>query len=103
MYELDTHILITGGSGFIGGALTNRILQSSVYNVTIYDNLSRGTKDNISAGFGMSNFSFVCADMLDMSSLTKVVNNSDIVFHLAGNPIGSIGSTDTKIDYEQNL
>jgi UDP-glucose 4-epimerase len=41
--------------------------------------------------------------LLDQFFLRKSVDDSDIVFHLAANPEVKLGSTDTKIDYEQNM
>ena len=41
--------------------------------------------------------------MLDVFSLNKTLENSDVVFHLAANPTVHLGANDTTSDYEQNL
>jgi UDP-glucose 4-epimerase len=97
-----SRILITGGAGFIGSSLADELMR---YNnqVMIYDNFSRGTKLNISNWNHDSNFKVIEADILDKFSLSKAVDSCDIVFHLAANPEVRLGSSDTKIDYEQNV
>ena len=105
-------VLITGGAGFIGSSLVSALMLSKNYHVTVLDNLSRGSKKNISRWLDSLNFEFVQADLLDDSSpfneldsspLQSAVNNSDIVFHLAANPDVVIGAEDTRIDFQQNV
>ena len=88
-------VLITGGAGFIGSSLVSALMLSKNYHVTVLDNLSRGSKKNISQWLGSLNFEFVQADLLDnsrpsneedSSPLQRVVDNSDIVFHLVCKP-----------------
>jgi UDP-glucose 4-epimerase len=106
--------LITGGAGFIGSSLAGALLLSKKnYHVTVLDNLSRGHLNNISKWLGSPRFEFVQADLLDYSTsdpsdqkaspLQKIVNNSDIIFHLAANPDVAIGTVDTHIDFQQNV
>jgi UDP-glucose 4-epimerase len=105
-------VLITGGSGFIGSSLVSALMLSKNYHVTVLDNLSRGDKKNISRWLESPNFEFVQADLLDNSSLfneesssplQRVVDNSDIIFHLAANPDVVIGAENTRIDFQQNV
>lgn len=90
-------MLITGGAGFIGSSLAGAFLLSRKnYHVTVLDNLSRGHLKNISKWLGSPRFEFVQRDLLDYSTsnphdqkaspLQKIVDNSDIIFHLAANP-----------------
>ena len=95
-------ILITGGAGFIGSALTQTLTKLED-EIIVYDNLSTGTMSSISSVWDSPKFTFMQEDMLDLSSLTKAVDLSDVVFHLAANPEVKIGFTNTKIDYEQNV
>lgn len=106
--------LITGGAGFIGSFLAYALLLSKKnYHVTVLDNLSRGNLKNISRWLGSPRFEFVQADLLDYSTsspndqkaspLQKIVDNSDIIFHLAANPDVAIGTVNTQIDFQQNV
>jgi UDP-glucose 4-epimerase len=76
------HILITGGAGFIGSHLAERLLVDG-HSVTIIDNLSTGRRENIDKHLGFSEFEFVQGDILDQITLDKLVEKSHYVFHLA--------------------
>jgi UDP-glucose 4-epimerase len=103
--------LVTGGAGFIGSSLVDALMVSKNYQVTVLDNLSRGSKENISSWLVSPNFKFVLADVLEdselrhenKSTLQQAVDNSDIIFHLAANPDVVVGSENTRIDFRQNV
>jgi len=92
-------IFITGGAGFIGSHLVDRLISSDV--VTIYDNLSSGRKEFIQHYLDKPNFHFIPADLLDFDTLSKATAHHDIVFHLAANPDVRAGIADTKLDLQQ--
>jgi UDP-glucose 4-epimerase len=75
-------ILITGGAGFIGSHLTDKLL-SLGYNVTVIDNLSNGKLENLIQAKSYSSFKFVEGDILDKSSCHNVTENIDVIYHLA--------------------
>lgn len=76
-------VLITGGAGFIGSNLTNYLLDNG-HKVIILDDLSRSNTDNIRACYNYSpNFYFVNGSVLDFELVDRLVNNADMVFHLA--------------------
>jgi len=90
---------ITGGAGFIGSHLVDRLIGSG--EVTVYDNLSSGKKEFIQQHLGESNFHFIQADLLDIDTLNQAIANQDIVFHLAANPDVRAGITNTNLDLHQ--
>jgi UDP-glucose 4-epimerase len=75
---------ITGGAGFIGSNLVDRLLADG-HAVTVYDNFSTGQSFFLREARSHQDFALIQADMLDLSRLKEAMPNHDIVFHLAAN------------------
>ena len=90
---------ITGGAGFIGSHLVDRLIGSG--KVTVYDNLNSGRKEFIQQHLSKNNFQFIQADLLDIDTLDQAIANHDIVFHLAANPDVRAGIANTNLDLQQ--
>jgi nucleoside-diphosphate-sugar epimerase len=82
-YALDTwksaRVLVTGGAGFVGSALV-RVLRAEGARVTVYDNFSHGTRDNIDG----LDVDVVIGDVLDEWKLVDAfrTHQPEYVFHL---------------------
>lgn len=76
------NILITGGAGFIGSHLTDKLL-SEGYSVTVLDNLSNGSLQNLEEAKSNINFTFIEGDILDQKTCAESANGMDYIFHLA--------------------
>jgi nucleoside-diphosphate-sugar epimerase len=76
------NILITGGAGFIGSHLTERMLAEG-RRITVLDDLSTGSIENLRLAFDCSKFEFVEGSVLDTSLVGRLVERSDVVVHLA--------------------
>ncbi len=76
------HALITGGAGFIGSHLAERLIQSG-YRVTIIDNLSTGQIRNVAALEGHPHFRAAIEDIRDIHVMDRLVSECDLIFHLA--------------------
>lgn len=76
------NILVTGGAGFIGSHLTDKLL-SLGHIVTVLDNLINGKERNLEDAKTNSNFKFVKGDILDKNTCEGVTKNIDVVYHLA--------------------
>ena len=76
------NILITGGAGFIGSHLAEALLKLE-HSVLALDNLSTGSLDNVSHLLGNSRFRFVSGSVRDEVCLEPLVQEADLVFHLA--------------------
>jgi UDP-glucose 4-epimerase len=74
--------LITGGAGFIGSHLAERLLQLG-HEVLVLDNLSTGSIENIAHLKGTKGFSYVVDSVTSEPLLAEMVDSSDVVFHLA--------------------
>ncbi len=76
-------ILITGGAGFIGSHLTDELLIIG-HEVTVIDDLSTGSVDNIQQHFSNTKFKFIEEDIIAKSStIEDLIAQHDVVFHLA--------------------
>ena len=75
-------ILVTGGAGFIGSHLCERLI-SEGHSVTAIDNFSTGTASNLTNIKKNDSFTLVEGSILDTQVLTPLINDSDYVFHLA--------------------
>ena len=76
------NVLITGGAGFIGCHLTQKLLAAG-HRVTAIDNLSTGSRQNIEQFIGREDYCFVQGNICDMALLPQLVHECDLVFHLA--------------------
>ena len=74
--------LVTGGAGFIGSHIVDRLLERG-YSVSILDDLSTGRRDNVAHHVGNSRFEAVYDTVLDFETVEDLVQKSDLVLHLA--------------------
>lgn len=75
-------ILVTGGAGFIGSHLCERLILDG-HNVIAIDNLSTGSLSNISHLKASTQFTFAQGSILNLQALMPLVSRVDYVFHLA--------------------
>jgi len=74
--------IVTGGAGFIGSRLSNKLLEKK-YDVIVYDDFSNGSgKSNLSKGIKQ-----IRGDILDVKKFRSVCDKIDVVFHLAVKPL----------------
>jgi len=75
-------ILVTGGAGFIGSHLCERLIDDG-HNVTVLDNFSTGHESNLANLKGVEGFTLIEGSILDLNLLTGLINEAEYVFHLA--------------------
>lgn len=92
---------ITGGAGFIGSNLVDRLLAGG-HEVMVYDNFSTGQERFLSAVSRSPKFTLIQGDLLDADRLTKALPSCDAVFHLAANADIRFGLEHPRKDLEQN-
>jgi UDP-glucose 4-epimerase len=79
MYEID-NVCVTGGAGFIGSHLVERLVREG-HNVVVLDDLSSGSLDNLASV--MSDIAFVEGSVTNQDVVRSVLRDVDTVFHLA--------------------
>jgi len=77
-------VLVTGGAGFIGSHLCERLVEKGSYVICV-DNLYTGSKKNIASLLTKENFKFIECDVRDRDRLIEIFKEEtpDIVYHLA--------------------
>jgi UDP-N-acetylglucosamine/UDP-N-acetyl-alpha-D-glucosaminouronate 4-epimerase len=82
-------ILVTGGAGFIGANLVERLLKEErVQAVRVLDNLSTGSADNVEHLMASPKFEFVQGDIRDHSACMKACEGMHVISHQAA--LGSV-------------
>src|SRR5574338_239021 len=82
-------VLVTGGAGFIGSNLTERLLQDDRVNlVRVLDNLATGSLENIKEFTGNQKFHFLEGDIRDYNTCLKACDGIDLISHQAA--LGSV-------------
>lgn len=75
-------ILVTGGAGFIGSHLCERLIKLD-HEVIALDDFSTGTTSNLKSLQDSNRFQFVEGSILDLQLVKSLASNADYVFHLA--------------------
>ena len=97
-----TKYFITGGAGFIGSSLAERLAAEDTNHVVIYDNFSTGCKEFLTQLRKKTNVEIISGDLLDTKALKTAMAGSDFVFHLAANADVRFGTEHPGKDLEQN-
>ena len=96
--------LVTGGAGFIGSNLTNRLLNEN-NDVVVFDNLSRkGTEKNLHwlrSQHG-KNFKLIKGDIRDYSAVKEAVKGIDLIYHCAAQVAVTTSVTNPREDFDIN-
>jgi dTDP-glucose 4,6-dehydratase len=80
----ERHVLVTGGAGFIGSHLVDRLLEEPGTRVTVLDRLSTGgSRANLEEHEEDPRFRLVVGDILDAGAVRELVETADAVIHAA--------------------
>lgn len=93
--------LITGGAGFIGSTLADRLAADGV-EVVVLDNFSTGRREFVAGLMEQHDATVIEGDVLDQLALRSAIEGCDVVFHLAANADVRHGTERPRRDLEQN-
>lgn len=93
-------VLVTGGVGFVGSHLTERLVAEG-HNVTVIDNLSQGRIESIESV--IKEIDLIQGDILDEEVLEKAVKGKEYIFHLAANSSVNISLEKPYWSAQQNI
>ena len=99
--DFDT-ALITGGAGFIGSYIAEKLVEDGV-NTRVIDNLVTGKKENLSKCFEQNNFSFLEYDLGNLDGIEEHLTDVDVLFHFAADPEVRTGYNKPEDSFEQNI
>ena len=92
---------VTGGAGFIGSHLVDRLLQKG-HEVVAYDNLSTGQRRFLEHASSSRGFTMIEGDTAQLSDLTRAMGGCDFIFHLAANADVRFGTEHPRKDLNEN-
>lgn len=75
-------VLITGGSGFIGSHLAEKLLATG-HSVDVIDDLSTGNFRNLAGCQGRAEFRFIHGSVMDERLMHMLIDRNDMIYHLA--------------------
>jgi UDP-glucose 4-epimerase len=94
--------LVTGGAGFIGSHIVDKLMKSKCA-VIVLDNLSTGKPCNIQKYLDNPNFKFIRGDLGKIETIQNLMDDVGVIFHIAACPEVRVGNTHPEILYQQNI
>jgi UDP-glucose 4-epimerase len=94
--------LVTGGAGFIGSHIVDRLLADGAEAVTVVDNFSTGKRENLAQWSQDPRLRIVEADTRELPALVEAMQGSATVFHFQAHADVRGGMATPRIDLEQN-
>src|SRR6266849_334446 len=95
-------IVVTGGAGFIGSHLVDRLLESDT-DVVVFDSLARGRLENLAHHYSDPRFQFIHGDVRDEQAVRETLRGARVVYHLAAQPsvVGAVKNA--RLTFETNV
>src|SRR3954469_10896954 len=83
MNDSSQKIVVTGGAGFIGSHLIDRLLTDTRARIMVFDNLSTGRLANLAAQASNPRLDCVVGDVRDAKTVETLLRDTALVYHLA--------------------
>ena len=95
-------VLVTGGAGFIGSHLVDKLIEEG-YSVKVIDNLSSGSLENLSKHKDDPRLELIIGDLKRPEDISKAVDGVNTVFHYAANPEVRVSTTNPEVHFNENV
>ncbi len=95
--------LITGGAGFIGSTIVDKLLEDDINEVTVFDNFCSGKLSYIEKYLNNKRFKLIKGDLLDLSLIKESIKDHNFIFHFAANPDISKAMIETDLDLRLSI
>lgn len=95
--------LVTGGAGFIGSHLVDRLISEGEWSVVVIDNFSSGRIDNLKHHIGSPLVKIVNGDLKSIEAIQSILIDVDVVFHFAANPEVRVSTINPQTHFNENI
>ena len=95
-------LLITGGAGFIGSHLVDHFARQQ-HDITIFDNLSSGSLENIAAWRDAPHVTHLIGDCTNPDHVQQALSDHEVILHFAANPEVRISQSPPATCFTQNV
>ena len=103
MSQRARRVVVTGGAGFIGSHLIDRLLADGAVDVVVLDNFSHGRLENLAHLRHQTRFSLIEADVRDRSAMLSAFDGADLVYHLAAQSSVVAAAQDLDYTFQTNV
>ena len=100
--KLKMRKLVTGGAGFIGSHLVDKLMKEG-HSVRVLDNLSSGKIENFEKWLDEARLEFIKEDLLNIEDVQNAVSDCDVIYHLAANPEVDAKKASPEAHFRQNI
>ena len=95
-------VLVTGGAGFIGSHLVDKLIEEG-YGIKVIDNLRSGSLENLSKHKDDPRLEVIIGDLKKPEDISKAIDGVDAVFDYAANPEVRVSTTNPEIHFNENV
>ena len=103
MLQRAKRIVVTGGAGFVGSHLVDRLLAGTQAHVLVLDNLSRGQLSNLVGHIAETRLEVVHGDIRDSDTVVNALRGATLVYHLAAQSTVMGGVTAAEYTFSTNI
>lgn len=97
---MPTRFFITGGAGFIGSHLVERLLEKTDATITVFDNFLTGTDKHLEKVRDNPRLTVIRGDIREPELLTRSIAGHDVVYHFASNADIAQAVVNPDIDFD---